>query len=262
MTSKSWIYTINNYDQEVVTKLEKLVVTKHRCCAEIGEAGTPHLQGAITFKRSYRLAALKKLFPAAHFEISKTKDAENYCIKGDILIDVSSSEQGSRSDLSAVAQAVKSSKRLRDIASEYPDIYIKYHRGIERLAHTLQEPTETWTPTTVSVLWGMPGVGKSKKAREIDPALYNVAQPEGNVLWFDGYMGERTILLDDFYGWIQYHRLLQLCDGYPLRLQVKGGWVHRNWNHVIITSNKPPEHWYKQDIAALERRITTCELIL
>lgn len=70
--SKTWIFTINNYtDDEVaffrdrIDGVTRLVVSK-----EIGEAGTPHLQGYVTFKKAKRLSALKKIVPRAHWEPS------------------------------------------------------------------------------------------------------------------------------------------------------------------------------------------------
>ena len=55
----------------------------------------------------------------------------------------------------------------------------------------------------------------------MDPNLYNVPEPNNGSLWFDGYRGQKTILLDDFYGWIKYHTLLQITDGYPYQAPTK-----------------------------------------
>lgn len=85
--SRSWCYTLNNYTELDINQFKAFSCKKHRCAKEIGEKGTQHLQGAITFSRGYRISQLKKLNPRAHWEISKTKDAENYCTKGEIIID-------------------------------------------------------------------------------------------------------------------------------------------------------------------------------
>ena len=255
MTSKTWGYTWNNYTEEDIEKLKLLNVNMHRCAKEVAETGTPHLQGIITFKRNYRLPALKKLFPKVHWYIAKACDAENYCIKGPIAIDTKTSEQGKRTDLAEAIDIAKE-QGIKEMAKQYPETFVKYHKGIKELLFTIFEEEE-WTQTEVIVLWGPIGTGKSKLARKIDKKLYNVPEPINGTIWFDGYKGEKTILLDDFYGWLKYHTLLQLCDGYAMKLPVKGGFVHRQWNKVIITSNKPPEEWYNRDeIAALSRRIT------
>lgn len=253
--SKSWCYTINNYTNEIIDKLKLLEVSKHRSCEEIGENGTPHLQGAITFKRAYRMTQLKKLFETAHWEITKTVDAENYCIKGKVIIDINNAKQGKRTDLETACELART-KGMREVASELPTTYVRYHKGLEKLVDILADDTGYVKPEVI-VIWGKPGTGKSKLAREIDPKLYNVMNPGNGTLWFDGYQGQETILFDDFYDWVNYSLWLQILDGYKMRMQIKGGTVLRNWTRVIVTSNKNPEEWYiHEDTSAMRRRIT------
>lgn len=81
----------------------------------------------------------------------------------------------------------------------------------------------------------------------------------GNQVWWDGYDGQTAILFDDFYGGVPYGSFLRYLDGYPVRLAVKGSFCHKAWTTVYITSNKPPECWYKKGLTpALKRRITDC----
>lgn len=262
MSSKSWVYTLNNYTDADIEQLKLLEVNRHRCCKEVGESGTPHLQGSITFKRTYRFKQLTKLFPKVHWEVSKAKDSVNYCIKGEVIIDTKESEQGKRNDLKAIGDQLKGGKGIREIASEFPEAFIKYHKGIKALQEELAPRTETYKKLEVIVIIGTPGCGKTRRAWEYDPMLYSVPEPINHSLWFDGYVGQRTILLDDFYGWVKYHTLLQLLDGYPMQLPKKGGFVSKNWEVVFITSNKPIEDWYnREEIEALKRRITRIELL-
>lgn len=251
--SRTWVYTLNNYTDDDIKKLELLTVKMHRCCKEIGENKTPHLQGAITFKRAYRLPQLKKLFPTMHWEPAKVKDPENYCIKGEVVINEINSAQGKRTDLEL---ACKETTMLA-IAESYPTTFVKYHRGFAALHSTRLSKKRKFAALRVVVLWGKSGVGKTRKAWEIDQNLYNVAQPNNGSLWWDGYEGEETILLDDFYGWIRYSHLLQLLDGYQMKLPYKGGFTYKAWKTVIITSNEHPEKWYqREEWNALKRRIT------
>jgi len=104
----------------------------------------------------------------------------------------------------------------------------------------------------VIVLTGPPGCGKTKWAWDTYPDLYS--KPEGQ--WWDGYAGQDTILLDDYYGFLPYSQLLKVCDRYPLVLPVKGGFVSAQFTRVIITSNHVPGSWYPGDVSALERRIS------
>lgn len=254
---KTWTYCLNNYTDQEIEQFKKLDCNRHRCCKEVApQTGTPHLQGAITFLRAYRETQLKKLFPRAHWEWALCTDPQNYCIKGEVIIDEKNGEQGKRSDLQAAIENMQSGG-LIEVAEQHPVTFIKYHKGLMALQQKLAQKNREWIPTEVIVFVGPPGSGKSRQCREIDSNLYSVPEPINGTIWFDGYENEKTILLDDFYGWLKYHTLLQLTDGYPMQVPVKGSFVTRRWNKVLITSNKHPEEWYnREEIDALKRRIT------
>lgn len=256
-TCKSWAYTLNNYTEEDVELMKRLECKRHRGGKEVGESGTPHLQGTITFAKSYRLAALKKIHPKVHWEPCKSVEASlNYCAKGVVYVDTNNSQQGKRTDLEEAVIALKEGG-LQKVAEDVPTAYVKFNRGLAALQQELLASKTKDFETTVTVFWGNPGCGKSSTCRAIDPDLYSVPEPINGTIWFDGYRGQKTILLDDFYGWIKYHTLLQWLDRYPLQIPVKGGFVWRQWTQVLITSNKPPDKWYNRDeIDALMRRIT------
>lgn len=260
MASKSWVYTINNYTDEQIAQFKAFTVKRHRCALE--DAGTPHMQGAITFTRAYRLAQLKKLCPQAHWEIAKCKDAENYCTKGTIIIDENNTKQGARTDLQEAIDTLKEHKTLRAVAQSHPETYVKYHKGLVALRKEIQPRLEAFTPTTVIVYIGKPGTGKTRAVYAQESVLYLVPEPSNGILWFDGYEGQPAILFDDFYGWVKYHTMLNLLDGYPQQLPVKGSYVHRNWTRVYITSNVHPREWYQRpEWSALKRRITEIKTI-
>lgn len=51
--------------------------------------------------------------------------------------------------------------------------------------------------------------------------------------------------------------LLNILDGYPLHVEIKGGFVPAEWERVVITANEPPDSWYQRGFPApLQRRIT------
>ena len=49
-----------------------------------------------------------------------------------------------------------------------------------------------------------------------------LSQNTNGTLWFDGYRGQKTLILDDFYGWLKYGDLLKILEGHPYRCQMKG----------------------------------------
>lgn len=135
---RHWCFTLNNYTEDDLSLCRSLppgskyiVVGK-----EVGESGTPHLQGFITFVNARRLSSVRTaLFDTrAHWENARTPwSAAKYCKKdgdfeehGDPPLEPASS---SRSDLAAFKESVKGGclnpKRLRE---EFSDVYAKYPR--------------------------------------------------------------------------------------------------------------------------------------
>lgn len=85
--AKGWCFTLNNWTEEEYTKIlsychessiDKWVIGK-----EVGENGTPHLQGYIKGKNVIRMSTLKKICHRWHLEISKGSPEDNfgYCSK-------------------------------------------------------------------------------------------------------------------------------------------------------------------------------------
>ena len=109
-----------------------------------------------------------------------------------------------------------------------------------------------------SLYVGAPGTGKTSHAYTDDPWLFRLSPPSsvGGPVWWDGYSGQRTILIDDFDGWIPYRTFLQVTDVYPLTLPVKGGFVYADYSLIIITSNFPHDQWFVgTDPTPITRRI-------
>lgn len=243
MSKKSWCYTLNNYTEDELTAFKSFECTYHIIGLETGESGTPHLQGYITFKRTYRLAGLKKLNPNAHWEEAKATDAAiNYCKKSGTFIEIDNRSQGKRNDLKAALNVLKESgiKRLRD---EFPEVYIKYPRGISDMAaHYMQRDKPV---PRVEWIWGPTGSGKTRSVVEMEADLW--ISP-GELKWFDGYTNQTAVLFDDFRAnHCSFNYLLRLLDRYPLKVPIKGGFVDFIPERIYITSCKPPQKVYNPD---------------
>lgn len=82
--SRYWCFTLNNYTDDEYnrilneTRFDYVIIGK-----EVGDLGTPHLQGYVRFPNAVRLATLKKIMPRAHLEIAKGNAESNitYCSK-------------------------------------------------------------------------------------------------------------------------------------------------------------------------------------
>lgn len=262
MSSKSWAYTLNNYTEKDIEQLKELDgVTRHRSGKEVGDSGTPHLQGQLTFRSNYRLSQLKMINSRCNWSVTKAVDhSNNYCGKEqNVVIDITNNKQGKRNDISCAVDLIKSGKSMREVAEECPEVYIKYNRGMEKLQQILKPKIRDFE-TEVIVIIGEPGLGKTRRAYEIDPDLYSVAEPDNNKIWYDGYDGEKTILFDDFNGWGTFTQFMKIMDRKPMIVPVKGAMVKREWTRVIITSNWGPLEWWPLEKMKVEkallRRIT------
>lgn len=103
--------------------------------------------------------------------------------------------------------------------------------------------------------WGPPGTGKSYKARIEHPDAFIKAQNK----WFDGYTGQKVILLDDFdkSGVCLGHYLKIWADRYACTGEIKGATVALQHTTLIITSNYHPKDLWPDDdelLTAVVRR--------
>lgn len=268
--SRGWCFTVNN--PSVSDKLSIQELNDHPDILglvvgiEVGEEGTPHLQGVIQLKKKKRLGGVKTYpgFHKAHLERrnGSWRQAAEYCRKdGNLLVDKDwKEEQGNRTDLNEFGKRVLDGTMdvLDDITmvAKYPKLEGRLlQERARRLGHR-------WREVKVLVLWGKAGTGKSKAAMyedgELKKDMYVVPKTD-NLKWWDGYSGESIIILNDFWGSrCKHDKLLDILDGHPMMVETKGGFTWAAWTEVIITSNKHPDDWYTcdYDVDAFQRRFT------
>ena len=265
------IFTINNYTQEEVEALRQYGESSCNYLVfgyEIAPStGTPHLQAFVCWENPRSILAFRDAITKKNIHIetefkpnSNHKCVSDYC-KKDETKDPNANppyeefgecpRQGARTDWCVAFQQIKSGTPVEEVVESQPQL-LPCIRALDTLQAKLLKPKQR--DVRVIVLWGDSGSGKSRYAYEHYPNLYS--KPPGK--WWDGYTGQTTILLDDYYGYIPYGELLNVLDRYPYRAEVKCGYVNAQWDTVIITSNKPPELWYKDYglTPALKRRIS------
>lgn len=82
--ARRWCYTLNNYTPDELAQLHREFDTGiHVVGKEVGESGTPHLQGYVEFKNARGLSALKRINSRIHWEKARGNRDQNveYCSK-------------------------------------------------------------------------------------------------------------------------------------------------------------------------------------
>jgi len=264
MTSRAWCWT--KYGDTPSPNDEKIKYAVWQC--EIcPETKREHWQGYTEFTSAIRRKACQKIFndDTMHVEPRRgnRESARNYCMKKESRkpetepteIGTWEITQGCRSDMKEVTDAIKRGLRPFDVAEQYPSCYLRYHKGINALTLALDSKSPRWREVKCLALIGPPGCGKTKRAMSGEfGEVYNLLSTKP--LWFDGYMGEPCLLIDDFDGDMDYVQLLKICDGHKMQVPIKGSSVYAKWSTVVLTSNTNPEKWFPgRDISALLRRV-------
>lgn len=225
----------------------------------VGENAYRHWQLVAGFNQPVRLSAVKQLFgQQVHAEPTRSRAAEAYVVKDDTAVPDTRFELGRRpiqrndpADWDRVWD-LAAANALTDIPA---DIRVRHYGNLRRIA-------SDYVPSpaivrSVYVFWGPTGVGKSRRAWEM-AGLDGFPKDPRTKFW-DGYSGQRSVIIDEFRGGIDVAHILRWTDRYPVRVEIKGGSVPLLADTLIFTSNLSPGSWYPEldaaTFAALERRL-------
>lgn len=221
---------------------------------EIGESGLHHWQLLAVFGKKLRLAAVKRHFcPQAHCEPSRSEAANDYVWKEDTRVAGSQFEIGAlpisrarKADWDRVYEDAKSG----NFDNIPKDILIRNYSAVKRIRVDNVVPVQRES-ITVHVYWGKSGTGKTRRAHHEAGADAYIKDP--NTKWWDGYRGQKKVIMDEFIGRIDISHILRWLDRYPCNVEVKGYSVPLEATEFWITSNVNPEEWYK-DINEEQKR--------
>lgn len=148
-----------------------------------------------------------------------------------------------------------------------PSTYVRSHSGLDKLWSVYAaDKIPQIRDLTVYVACGDSGAGKSHWAQTWDAREHTFSVPDirkAERLNLDGYEGQRTLLIEDYDGAIEFRSLLKMLDVYKAQFNTKGGMVWGAWDTVLITTNVHPSQWYDdrsdpwglEDKSPLKRRI-------
>ena len=200
-----------------------------------------------------------KAFGGRHIEAAKGSVADNllYCNKESFAWSLGTlPNQGRRVDLEGIKENILRGDSEVDIATNHFSQWCVYRRSFDAY-RSLVEPKRNWI-TEVIILWGAPGVGKSRTAYT-DGAV-PITYHNGAI---GGYNGEDVVVFDDFTpSIISLQEVLKLTDRYPLNIAIKGGF--RNWKpkKIYFTSNLNPTSWWGHSDAFFRRVSNVTEVVL
>lgn len=264
--SRGFVFTCNNYTLEHEERVRRLASRWTLYGREVGESGTPHLQGLIWFANARSLKSLIKKLPGFHLEVARgtPEECEEYCSKdGDVwssgerpLSDAEKGELGgdAQTERWSLARAQAMSGSFSDIDSE---LYIKYQAAFHRI-HSIALETAPLVASDVLNnfwFWGQSGSGKSREARRRWPGAYLKAKNK----WWSGYMFQEVAIIDDIDPshaiWIGAF-LKEWSDHYPFQAEVKGSSMVIRPKIFVVTSQYRIEDIFKdpETVAALQRR--------
>ena len=265
-TNKRFAFTLNNPTQDEIDDIKNNDMFTYICFShEVGETGTPHLQGYFVLGTSRRFSYIKRHVNArAHFEKAWASEQANYdyCKKDEGKYDTWSwyeqdnrVGQGRRTDLEAAIETYRTHGRQK-VRDEHAVTFVRYHKGLDALFEPSVEP-RTEKPTVIWI-FGETGLGKTRYVMDrFGPTNIYIKDMEK---WWDGYIGQQCVLFDDFRGGETFHKLLRMTDRYPMTVQVKNAVRQLNSPFIIFTSCHKPHEVYtnekiQEDIGQFYRRI-------
>lgn len=297
--AKYWIFTLPNPTQMEEARL-KVYAETH--CIYLGygheespKTGTPHLQGYIQLKKVTKGQTVKNQSKCLRLWMGIANGSAekniNYCFKeydeelwdeakkdgyifeyGEAEDTKKGQRKGGRTQGGKNAavwkelnQDINHGATENEIRNKYGGLYYRHHSGITRGITVANKVPIRTSKTCVHVLMGPPGVGKTKLAMsEIGINGYSYSSP--NKIWWSGYDGTSSVLMDDFHGNYPFDEWKKLTDQYAHRVPVHNGLINFNPDRLYITTNANPNSWWKDEVfgthgrAAMWRRINVYEV--
>ena len=274
--AKNWCFTLNNYTDESIENIQKLLDDGHASYViygrEVGESGTPHLQGFITFNGRKRATQVHPLLPGAHVTVARNVNASiEYCRKDGDVTELGQREvgQGGRSDLEAFKEDVKQGNLdLKSIRELHSEVYAKHTRFcleyIQDHAPARSTPDHTlrpWQAELKSIVDGEANdrtivfvvdyvgnsgkswfahwyAGKNDRCQVIQPAkkadMAYALDPTIRVLFVDAPRSKQG-------EYLQYDFLEDVKNGYVFSTKYESRVKQLEKCHVIVMMNEDPD---------------------
>lgn len=235
MSRRYWVWTVNNYIGEPIFNPKYMDYLGW--APQVGDSGTPHLQGYVQFTKPRVMArvvtALKDAGPA-HVEAAKGtgQQARDYyavdekgtnvgevvehgALDPDAVNTPAKANQGTRVDLKTVEKALREGQPLSLVRAEWPDVFAKYQHWVNWIVSDMDrgERKEVVYPIVLpwcSIpkpdpaekkrhwwIWGPPDVGKTHITQTAMAGMKVFSAGPQPKYRFEGYEHEDIVLFDD-----------------------------------------------------------------
>jgi hypothetical protein len=285
---KHWCFTLNNYTGAHIERLLRLQVTPNQNAPapndyidylifgkEIGEEGTPHLQGFVSFHSRKRMNQVISLLGQCHLSLARDVTASiEYCKKDNDYTEVGKPPtKGKRNELESFKEAVKSMQQeghidVEKLTDDFTSVRAKYGTFFKEYInlHSPKEKVvdfdlEDWQRDIKQILDGEPdqrkiifvvdevgGRGKTHFARwycsNNDRAQILVPGKKSDMS-YALITSSRVVIFDcprskqgDF---LQYDFLEELKNGYIFSPKYESTYKTFKTPHVLVLMNETPD---------------------
>ncbi len=259
---RNFVWTLNNPTRDEIRFWKKLLregefrrshkVRYVSFQSEKPEGGQFHFQGYVELTAACSPSFIKRTFGVRiHFEnrLGTQAQAIAYTKKEDTRVNGLAGDGGEakklgKDTLGVVAASLKIGNSLKELAEDYPVTFISH--GAKVRSYALNMMGRRRAPPNVIIYYGVTGTGKSATADKNWPEAYWVPAPRPGGWWWPNFMGEQTVIIDEFANQFKYHTMLRLLDRYPFDLQEKGGNMQlpATTTRIVFTTNIHPNQWY------------------
>lgn len=188
---------------------------------------------------------------------------ESYCSKEGSYTKLGQEpRQGLRGDIIETKDLIVNNQiTVDEIALEDPEFYHKYGRTLREVeVIALRKRFRTWM-TTGEWIYGPTGVGKSHRVfKDYSPDTHYVKNLDDQ--WWDGYVGQEIVIINEFRGQITFSELLDLLDKWPKTVKQRcRAPVPFLAKKVYITSSKHPDEIYSNCCDRMDQLYRRCAIV-